>query len=87
VALAVLAFRGKAALEDALPHDSWNVPYCWECLEHVKRKDEDEMHDDCVNVKAAVAYHGFHGSVHTFSFYNWRYANRFIDLNRDKCVM
>src|ERR1035438_1017239 len=44
--LAILAFKGKAALEEALPYDSWKVPYCWDCLEHVKSKDEEEMHKD-----------------------------------------
>jgi hypothetical protein len=32
-------------------------------------------------------YHGFQGSVHAFSFYNWQYANRFIVLNHDKCLI
>jgi hypothetical protein len=84
--LAILAFKGKAALEEALPYDSWKVPYCWDCLEHVKSKDEEEMHKGCATVKSAVEYHGYEGSVHSFSFHHWRYANLFILLNHDKML-
>ncbi len=85
--LAVWAFSGKSAAEDLIPHDSWRVPYCWDCLEHVKTRHEEDMHKGCCALKPAVEYRGYQGSVHTFSFDNWQYANRFIVLNHEKCIL
>jgi hypothetical protein len=87
VVLHALGMSGKSKLEDAIPHESWQVPYCWDCLEHVNSRDERDTHKGCATVKEAVEYRGHEGSIHTFAFHNWQHANRFIVLNHDKCVL
>ena len=64
----------------------WEVPYCWECAEHIHTGYEEGTNPGCCNVEEAVEYNGFSGTVHQFRFFNFHYANAFIALNRDKCL-
>jgi DNA-directed RNA polymerase subunit RPC12/RpoP len=75
------ALRMLGSAEDR----GWSVPYCWECLDHIRRRP-DRSKRDCCGLDAAVEYDGWHGTVHQFRFYNWQYANRFIHANQDKCL-
>lgn len=65
----------------------WNVPYCWDCIEHVRTKREHYMKRECCNVEEAVNYAGWEGSFHAFKFYHWKYASLFMVQNRDKCLI
>ena len=38
--------------------------------------------ENCV----AVHYDGWQGSIHTFGFFNERFANLFFEANRGKCL-
>jgi hypothetical protein len=79
-------FYVMRALGEGVEWAEWKIPYCWECLEHVERKT-DRAKRACCGLDAAVVYGGWYASTHTFRFYNWRYANAFILLNRDKCLL
>lgn len=46
----------------------------------------ESQNDDCCALWAAVEYHGWYGTVHTFVFYNQAYATAFRSLNARKCV-
>jgi hypothetical protein len=74
------------ALGEGVETGGWKIPYCWECMSHVQG-ETDRAKRSCCGLDAAVVYGGWYASTHTLRFYNWRYANAFILLNRDKCVL
>jgi hypothetical protein len=76
---------GLLRLAGSTEQKGWEIPYCWECLEHVEGRSERPKRS-CCGLDPAVEYCGWYGTVHRFSFYNWKYANRFMLLNRDKCL-
>jgi hypothetical protein len=82
------AARGTAAiLALACPRESWwKVPYCWECADHVRSEDERACRKQCVAVGPAVIFDGYHGAVHRFRFWNWRYVNLFLAANQGKAL-
>jgi hypothetical protein len=65
----------------------WNVPYCWDCIEHVRTRQGRLTKEVCCNFEEAVVYAGWEGSFHTFKFYHWKYASLFVTQNRDKCLI
>jgi uncharacterized protein YbaR (Trm112 family) len=79
--LAALDMIASAQVREA------RIPYCWECIEHVKRNDESLCKRKCPVVKCAFVYEAWHGTEHLFRFFNWRYANEFLRLNADKIAI
>jgi hypothetical protein len=67
--------------------NGWRVPFCWDCVAHNRRNDESRCKRSCAFVSQAVVYDGWHGATHRFRFYNWRYANLFVSMNRDKMLI
>lgn len=65
----------------------WKVPYCWECLDHVRLDRDDRTSKTCWNVEEAIIYHGWYASVHTFKFFNPIYASLFIRENAGKILL
>ncbi len=52
----------------------------------ILRSAESLAHAGCACLAPAVAYRGFHGTVHDFAFASESYAARFADANRSKLV-
>lgn len=66
----------------------WDIPYCWECIDHIDGKTDRHKPHCCINLDAAVEYKGLvGGKFHEFRFYNWQFANRLRVLNVDKCLV
>jgi hypothetical protein len=91
IACALDSFRhgwyGHSALwaEDSVQQRGWEIPYCWECLDHIQERT-DRCKKTCCNLGPAVVYGGWQGSFHLFRFYNWQYANAFIYANANKLI-
>jgi hypothetical protein len=71
--------------EDHTQIGCWSVPYCWECKDHVEGIT-DRGKRGCATLDEAVSYEGTEACVHTFRFWNYRYANEFLQANSEKCV-
>lgn len=65
----------------------WNVPYCWECAEHVQRRHPQLLKRTCCPSYQAIRYDGWRASVHVLAFFNFMYANQFIVHNDGKCLL
>jgi hypothetical protein len=65
---------------------SWEVPYCSFCLAHAKKLEGAKVKEACCGTEPAVAYDGYHGTVHTFRFFNSAYAERFVRANEKKVL-
>ena len=78
---------GYSALwaEGSVQQKGWEIPYCWECLDHIENRT-DRGKKTCCNLDPAVLYDGWQGGFHLFRFFNWQYANAFICANANKVI-
>lgn len=60
------------------------IPYCHECNDHVLTGQSDGKKHACIITSAAALHEGSYRSVHSWAFYNWKFANEVMFLNPDK---